>query len=61
MKIAILRRDGTSHQMDNVKHLLWFDDMVKIYRGEHGADRSVEFWPMGVIDHIRMPEDDAYI
>jgi hypothetical protein len=56
MTVEVLRKDGTAWLVERVKHVIEGENIVKLYIGEHGADRRVIWIPLARIDHLNIVE-----
>ena len=59
--VTIVRRDSlTPVTIENVKHAWWQGDKLALALGEHGKDRTYQWWPVERIDHVRVVEHEAH-
>lgn len=56
-KVTILRIDGTSWVVEHVKHVLYRDQVLELYLGEHGLNRVRRGVPWHLIDHFDIEEE----
>lgn len=54
--VEVLRGDGTTWLVQKVKHVVEGVNFVKLYVGEHDADRKVVWIPVARIDHLNILE-----